>query len=89
MFEREACRQSVVHRRNRHLGDLHGTSRHVDCKCRPPLHWRRPRPKLDEVTWILTTYLVANAVILPMSAWLSRVFGRKDYYSSDASSSLP
>jgi DHA2 family multidrug resistance protein len=34
----------------------------------------------DEVTWILTTYLVANAVVLPMSAWLSRVFGRKSYY---------
>src|ERR1700730_14753645 len=34
----------------------------------------------DEVTWMLTTYLVANAVILPMSAWLSRVFGRKTYY---------
>ena len=34
----------------------------------------------DEVTWILTTYLVANAVILPMTAWLSRVFGRKRYY---------
>jgi MFS transporter, DHA2 family, multidrug resistance protein len=34
----------------------------------------------DEVTWILTAYLVANAVILPMSAWLSRVFGRKTYY---------
>jgi DHA2 family multidrug resistance protein len=34
----------------------------------------------DEVTWILTTYLVANAVVLPMSAWLSRVFGRKKYY---------
>src|SRR6202050_4229867 len=34
----------------------------------------------DEVTWILTKYLVANAVILPMSAWLSRVFGRKTYY---------
>jgi len=34
----------------------------------------------DEVTWILTTYLVANAVILPMSAWLSRLFGRKTYY---------
>ncbi len=34
----------------------------------------------DEVTWILTTYLVANAVILPMSAWFSRVFGRKNYY---------
>src|ERR1700676_57232 len=34
----------------------------------------------DEVTWILTTYLVANAVVLPMSAWLSRVFGRKTDY---------
>jgi len=34
----------------------------------------------DEVTWIITTYLVANAVVLPMSAWLSRVFGRKNYY---------
>jgi DHA2 family multidrug resistance protein len=34
----------------------------------------------DEVTWILTTYLVANAVILPMTAWLSRLMGRKNYY---------
>ena len=34
----------------------------------------------DESTWILTSYLVANAVVLPMSAWLSRVFGRKRYY---------
>src|SRR5271156_2936785 len=34
----------------------------------------------DEVTWILTTYLVANAVVLPMSAWLSRIMGRKAYY---------
>ena len=34
----------------------------------------------DEVTWILTTYLVANAVVLPMSAFFSRVFGRKNYY---------
>src|SRR5579863_9865082 len=34
----------------------------------------------DEVTWILTTYLVANAVVLPMSAWLSQMMGRKAYY---------
>src|SRR5881628_2739284 len=34
----------------------------------------------DESTWVLSSYLVANAVILPMSAWLSRVFGRKRYY---------
>jgi len=34
----------------------------------------------DESTWVLTSYLVANAVVLPMSAWLSRVFGRQRYY---------
>jgi DHA2 family multidrug resistance protein len=34
----------------------------------------------DESTWVLTSYLVANAVVLPLSAWLSRVFGRKRYY---------
>ena len=34
----------------------------------------------DEVTWILTTYLVANAVVLPMTAWFSRLIGRRNYY---------
>ena len=34
----------------------------------------------DEVTWILTTYLVANAAVLPMTAWLSSLIGRKNYY---------
>ena len=32
----------------------------------------------DESTWVLTSYLVANAVVLPLSARLSRVFGRKN-----------
>jgi DHA2 family multidrug resistance protein len=34
----------------------------------------------DQSTWVLTSYLVSNAVVLPLSAWLSRVFGRKRYY---------
>src|SRR6202140_3851684 len=34
----------------------------------------------DESTWVLASYLVSNAVVLPLSAWLSRVFGRKRYY---------
>jgi MFS transporter, DHA2 family, multidrug resistance protein len=34
----------------------------------------------DESTWVLTSYLVSNAVVLPLSAWLSRMFGRKRYY---------
>ncbi len=34
---------------------------------------------IDESTWIITSYLVANAVVIPMAGWLSRVFGRKNY----------
>ena len=33
----------------------------------------------EEVTWVLTSYLVANAVVIPMSGWLARIFGRKRY----------
>jgi DHA2 family multidrug resistance protein len=32
---------------------------------------------VEEGTWTLTSYLVANAIILPMTGWLSRQFGRK------------
>ena len=34
----------------------------------------------DESTWVLTTYLVSNAVILPASGWLSNRIGRKRFY---------
>jgi DHA2 family multidrug resistance protein len=34
----------------------------------------------DEATWVLTSYLIANAVILPASAWLSSMVGRKKFY---------
>src|SRR5574337_1291615 len=32
---------------------------------------------VDEATWVLTSYLVSNAIILPMTGWLSNHFGRK------------
>ncbi len=34
---------------------------------------------LDESTWVLTSYLVSNAVIIPITGWLASVFGRKRY----------
>ena len=34
----------------------------------------------DESTWILTSYLVSNAIILPISGWLSTIMGRKRFY---------
>jgi DHA2 family multidrug resistance protein len=36
----------------------------------------------DEATWVLTSYLVSNAIVLPLSAWLSERFGRKRFYMS-------
>ena len=35
---------------------------------------------VDESTWILTSYLVSNAIILPMSGWFSNLMGRKRFY---------
>lgn len=35
---------------------------------------------IDESTWVLTSYLVANAIILPLSGWFSMLFGRKRFY---------
>jgi DHA2 family multidrug resistance protein len=35
---------------------------------------------MDESTWVLTSYLVANAIILPMGGWFSMLLGRKRFY---------
>src|SRR5690349_8216371 len=32
---------------------------------------------IDEATWVLTSYLVANAIVLPLTGWLANYFGRK------------
>src|SRR5271155_4356385 len=34
----------------------------------------------DEASWVITSFLIANAVIIPISGWLSDVIGRKRYY---------
>jgi DHA2 family multidrug resistance protein len=34
----------------------------------------------DQATWVLTSYLVANAIIIPISGWLSDAIGRKRYF---------
>jgi MFS transporter, DHA2 family, multidrug resistance protein len=36
----------------------------------------------DESTWVLTSYLVSNAIVLPLSGWLSSIIGRKNFYMS-------
>jgi DHA2 family multidrug resistance protein len=34
----------------------------------------------DESTWVLTSYLVSNAIVLPISGWFAAVFGRKRFF---------
>src|SRR5580700_8700399 len=34
----------------------------------------------DESTWVLTSYLVSNAIVLPLSGWFSSLIGRKKFY---------
>ena len=34
----------------------------------------------DQSTWVLTSYLVANAIVLPITGWLVSLFGRKRFF---------
>jgi len=36
----------------------------------------------DQATWVLTSYLVSNAIVLPLGAWASSVIGRKNFFLS-------
>src|SRR3989440_4946988 len=35
---------------------------------------------LDEVSWVITSYLAANAVVIPATGWLAGLFGRKKFF---------
>src|SRR5437660_7401595 len=35
---------------------------------------------LDEVSWVITSYLAANAVVIPATGWLAGVFGRRRFF---------
>jgi MFS transporter, DHA2 family, multidrug resistance protein len=36
---------------------------------------------LDEVAWVVTSYVVANVIVVPMTGWLSSLFGRRNYFT--------
>jgi DHA2 family multidrug resistance protein len=40
---------------------------------------------IDESTWAITSYLASNAIVIPMTGWLSRLIGRKRYLISSIS----
>jgi DHA2 family multidrug resistance protein len=36
----------------------------------------------EEIAWVLTSYLVANAVVIPLGGWFSEIFGRRNFFST-------
>ena len=40
---------------------------------------------VDEITWILTSYIVANSVMIPLAGWVSSRLGRKRYFLASVS----
>ena len=40
---------------------------------------------LDEIAWVVTSYLVANGIMIPMTGWISERFGRKRYFLASVS----
>src|SRR5258708_1472454 len=40
---------------------------------------------VDEIAWIVTSYLVANGIMIPMTGWISPRFGRKRYFMASVS----
>jgi DHA2 family multidrug resistance protein len=35
---------------------------------------------VDEITWVATSYLIANGIMIPLTGWISARFGRKNYF---------
>src|SRR5579863_4024944 len=37
---------------------------------------------LEDISWVVTGYIIANAIVLPISGWLGQQFGRRLYYTT-------
>ena len=61
-------------------GAVHGDPRHHDRQRQPALYRGHLSASNDEATWTLTSYLVANGVVVPVAGWLGRLIGRKRYF---------
>src|ERR687883_1393918 len=37
---------------------------------------------MSEVGWVITAYAIGNVIVVPMTSWLSRQFGRRNYFAA-------
>ena len=72
--------QSLVDRVCCVAGRIYGSSRHQHRERSPSAYRREYGSEQDESTWVLTSYLVSNAIILPITGWLVSLLGRKQFF---------
>jgi MFS transporter, DHA2 family, multidrug resistance protein len=66
--------------RRRDYTDLHGGAQHHHC-CSPLRYIAGGlSATVDDGEWVITSYLAANAIILPITGWLSARLGRRNYF---------
>ena len=63
-----------------HLRHAHGGDRLVDRRGGAPSHDGHLGATVEEITWICTGYIIANVVVMPLTAFLGRLFGQKRIY---------
>ncbi len=64
-------------------GVVTGDHRHFDRQRRHSHHDGQPRRHVRaEISWVVTGYIIANAIVLPIASWMSEQLGRKFYYTS-------
>ena len=77
---RAAGSESLAGRDRGRDSDLHGGSGHNDCQCALRyIAGGLSAPQTDS-EWVITSYLVANAIVLPISGWLATRLGRRNYF---------
>ena len=67
---------------DRGIGDARdgdGGARHLGRQRRPAAYRRQPLGHTEEATWVLTSYLISNAIILPATSWIGKYIGRKRF----------
>ena len=67
----------LVHPPRPHHGRGDGGARHHDHQRRAAADGGQPRRDADEIAWVSTSYILANVVVLPMTAFFTETFGRK------------
>ena len=76
----EAEGESLADRHDRGPGGVYGGARHHHRQRGPASYRRQPGRQHDESTWVLTSYLVSNAIVLPLGGWASSLMGRRNFF---------